>query len=476
MGFDKRRKIIRVLVMLLVILGIFAGYLVITNNPRFKIKMGIQTIFNKADDTLKATQKSAFTNTVLKNKIEYTNRIVANSSLNNNTIKDYIAIPGADFQKLINNSTIKTSVRSDIPNKYLNLDLDYSYNDEKILASTYIDNEQLYMQIQDYFDKILKINKEYFNTEEYFKQTTTKATVDEISYILNIIKFSIVDASEFATVTKTKEEVTIVDEKINLHKTTLVMDTDFVKKLKTIFCNKVLYDQKAKEILFKMGSYKNTTELENLIKEELVNIEMKVEDYKKIAEYSLYTSGVFNKVVRNEFRYFDDKNIVLQYTTYDTIKFNKQISIYENNELSSQINIMQKPNNYYDINATKGRDMSLDISGTITEKLIEVNYTLRLSKHDDLKGDIRYELKNINNNEMNQNLIFRLNTPESYGTAQVTMDSTLKVVNEITKPDFSNSVKIDSLTADQLEDIMVKFQNKNPKMIKLVVDLINSLI
>ena len=473
MGFDKRRKIIRILVVLLVI---FAGYLVITNNPRFKIKMGIQTIFNKADDTLKATQKSEFTNAFLKNKIEYTNRIVANSTLNNNTIKDYIAISGADFQRLINNSTIKTSIKSDMPNKYLNLDLDYSYNDERILASTYIDNEQLYIQIQDYFDKILMVNTEYFNAEEYFKQTATKVTVDEISYMLNLVKFSIVDASEFATVTKTKEQVTIVDEKINLHKTTLSMDTDFVKKLKTILCNKVLYDQKAKEILFKMGSYESITELENVIKEELVNIEKKVENYKKIAEYSLYTSGVFNKVVRNEFRYFDDDNIVVQYTTYDTIKFNKQVSIYENNELVSQINITQKPNNYYDIDITKGRDMSLDISGTLTEKLVEINYTLRLSKHDDLKGDIRYELKNISSNEMNQNLIFRLNTPESYGTAQVTMDSTLKVVNEITKPDFSNSVKVDSLTADQLENIMKNFQNKNPNIIKLVIDIINSLI
>lgn len=476
MGFDKRRKAIRILVVLLVILVVFAGYLVITNNPRFKIKMGIQTIFNKVDDTLMATQKSEFTNAFLKNKVEYTNRIVANSTLNNNTIKDYIAMPGADFQKLINNSTIKTNVKSDIPNKYLNVDLDYSYNDERILANTYIDNEQLYIQIQDYFDKILKINTEYFNAEEYFNQMTTKITVEEISYILNVIKFSIVDASEFATVTNSKEEVTIVDKKINLHKTTVVMDTDFIKKLQTIFSNKVLYDQKAKEILFKMGSYKDITELENLIKEELVNIQMRVEEYKKVAEYSLYTSGIFNKVVRNEFRYFDEKNIVVQYTTHDTIKFNKQISIYENNELLSQINIIEKPNNYYDITATKGRDMSLDISGTITEKLVEVNYTIRMSKHDDLKGDIRYELKNINSNEMNQNLILRLNTPESYGTAQVTMDSTLKIVNEITKPDFSNSVKIDSLTTDQLEAIIVNFQNKNPNMIKLVVDIINSLI
>jgi hypothetical protein len=95
---------------------------------------------------------------------------------------------------------------------------------------------------------------------------------------------------------------------------------------------------------------------------------------------------------------------------------------------------------------------------------------------DDIKGDIRSEIKNIGKSEMNQTITARLNTPESYGTANITIDSTYKILNEITKPDFKNSIDVNSLTNDQTTSIMTNFEKNNPKLIQAINDIITSIM
>lgn len=481
MGFDKNSKIIKILIFIAILLIIFAGYLLVTNNARFKIKMAIQTVFNKVDDSLKGAENTKWTNAFLENKVENTNRVVTKLSLSDD-ILEYIGPAGKKLENFINNSTIETNIKSDIPNKFMDIGLDYTYNAEKIHVNTYIDSNSMYLYMKDYFGKYLELKTEDFETDEIFKQMTSNVKIEDIRYIIGIVKFSMVDASEFATVTNAKAEIDVDGKKINVNETKLNIDTNFLNKLQTIFLNKVLYDNKAKVILFNMfptGTYQTITDLEADIQNELSKIVTTVEENELFGEYSIYTSGVFNKLIRSQIKVIGEDEVVVQYTTYNAEKFDTQISVYENNELSGQVNVIENANDNFDITITVGQDISMDLKGVITESLLDIAYTLRISSFDDFKGDIRIENKNISETEMNQTFAFRLNTPESYGTINLTADSTTKIIDTPLIPPVIlsiNSVAIDELTDSQSLELMTNFQNKNPKTITAVGEIVNDIL
>lgn len=482
MGFDKNSKLIKFLIVLVILLVIFAGYLVITNSARFKLKMAIQSTFNIMDDSLKELENSSMENVLLDNKVESTSRIVTKVSLSNDVLK-FIGPAGKKLENFINNSTIETNIKSDIPNKYMDIGLDYTYNNEKMHVNTYMKNNSMYLYLKDYFDKYLKIETEELDSKGIFNQMDSTVKVEDIRYMLSVLKFSIVDASEFANVNSSKVEIDVDGKRINVNETKLNVDTNFINKLKTIFLNKVLHDDKAKVIIFNMiqtEQYQTIDELEAAIQEEVLNIERTTEENQMLGEYSIYTSGIFNKLVRNEIKILGETEVVVQYTTYNAEKFDDQISLYENNELFGQINIMQNSKDNYDIAIKVGQDISMDLKGTISKSLLDIAYTLRISGYDDFKGDLRVEEKKVSETELNQTLIFRLNTPESYGTVNLTADSTMKIVNTefavIPILDGLNTRNIDSLTDNESLELMTNFQNKNPKTINDISVIINDIL
>lgn len=471
MGFERNKKIIiKVLILIIVLLVALAGYIVLVNNPNFKIKAAVKYIFNEVDSAIDLSQNSAIANAFLENKTEITNRLTAKLSLSDDIITQ-IGPVGKNIEDLINASAIETNIKSDVPNKYSDIAMSYSYNNERITANAYIDKSQLYVLIKDYLDKYIKIEE-----QQSAQKIMSTVSAQEIRYLLDISKKSIVDAVSYGQITTSKVEIDIDEEKIPVNKTTLTIDKKFTNQVTTILLNKILMDDKAKEIILKLVDSEvcpNIAALEDDIRDQLLNIESTTYDNEVLAEYSLYTSGIFNNIVRNEVKAFAYDNTVLQYTTYKTEKFDTQISIYSNNELMSQINIKETSENNYDTSATLGQDMSMDVKGIISDSKVDVNYTVRISGMDDLKGDLNIETRNISKNEINQTFTIRLDTPESYGTANLTVESTLKIIDSITKPDFTNSVKLESLTTKQLMDIYMNFQSKNPEFVKVIDKIIN---
>jgi hypothetical protein len=479
MGFERNKKIIiKILIAVIVVLLTFAGYIVVTNNSKFKVKAAIKYVFNQTDYAFKLAENSVMTNAFLENKVEITNRLTAKVSLSDDTIES-IGPASKKIENLINDSIIETNIKSDIINKYMDMGINYSYNNEKITANGYINNSELYIYVKDYFSKYLKVDADDFDAEQFFDQITSGVKVDEIRYLMNILKQSIVDGIDYSKVTNSKVVIDVDEEKLSVNKTTLTIDTDLKNKVTTIFLNKIIHDNKAKEILLKLSDstiYPNVSYLEDDIRDELLSLESTTYDNEVLGEYSLYTTGLFNTVVRNEIKSLGSEESVIQVTSYKTLTFDTQVAVYKNNELAAQTNIKENTEDNYDIAVTFGQDVSLDVKGTISQKLTDVSYTLRISGVDDVKGDIRLETKNISKNEISQTFNAKLNTPESYGTVNLTVDSTIKIIDNITKPDFKNSVKLDSLTSSQTNSIMTNFQNKNPLIIKTVTEIFNSLM
>ncbi len=470
MGFEGNKKtIIKVLIVVIIALALFAGYIVLVNNPTFKIKSAVRYIFKETDSILQLAEKSSISNSIFENKTEVTNRMTAKVSLSDD-VKNLIGPVSKSIEDLVNNSIIETNIKSDIPNKYSDVELNYSYNNEKIKANAYLDNNEIYVLIKDYFDKYIKVTD-----EKVLQDAVKEVKVDEIRYLVDVLKNSIVDSVSYGTISDSKVLIDIDEEKISVNKTTLTIDTKFTNQVTTILLNKILMDNKAKDIIIKLSgseTYPNVTALEDDIRDQLLNIENTNYDNEVIGEYSLYTSGIFNKVVRNEFKSFDENNTVLQYTTYKTIKFDTQTSIFENNELIAQVNVKETSPDNYDITSTYGKNMSMDVKGIISQSKVDVNYTLRVSGLNDIKGDLNIETRNISKSEINQSFTFRLNTPESYGTINLTVDSTIKTIENITKPDFTNNVGYENITSTEISDIYTNFVNKNPELINAIGKII----
>ncbi|MDF2866299.1 MAG: hypothetical protein K0R72_1117 [Clostridia bacterium] len=470
MGFEGNKKtIIKVLIVVIIALALFAGYIVLVNNPTFKIKSAVRYIFKETDSILQLAEKSSISNSIFENKTEVTNRMTAKVSLSDD-VKNLIGPVSKSIEDLVNNSIIETNIKSDIPNKYSDVELNYSYNNEKIKANAYLDNNEIYVLIKDYFDKYIKVTD-----EKVLQDAVKEVKVDEIRYLVDVLKNSIVDAVSYGTINDSKVLIDIDEEKISVNKTTLTIDTKFTNQVTTILLNKILMDNKAKDIIIKLSgsdTYPNVTALEDDIRDQLLNIENTNYDNEVIGEYSLYTSGIFNKVVRNEIKSFDENNTVLQYTTYKTIKFDTQTSIFENNELVAKVNVKETSPDNYDITSTYGKNMSMDVKGIISQSKVDVNYTLRISGLNDIKGDLNVETRNISKSEINQTFTFRLNTPESYGTINLTVDSTIKTIENITKPDFTNNVGYEDITSTEISDIYTNFVNKNPELINAISKII----
>jgi|GEM_PF-2960150 len=479
MGFERNKKmLIKFLVSVIIVLLAFTGYIILVNNSRYKIKSSVKYIFNKTDETLQLAQNSAMTNAFLENKTELTNRVVAKVSLSDDTIESF-GPSGKKMEDLINNSIIETVVKSDVINKYMDMGINYSYNNEKIEANAYISDNELYLYIKDYFDKYLKVDASDFNVDQFFNQITSGVKVDEIRYLMNIFKQSVVDGIDYSKINSSKAEIDIDEEKLSVNKTTITIDTELENKVTTILLNKILRDTKAKEIILKLSDskvYPNVSYIEEDIKNQLSSLETTTYDNEILGEYSIYTSGIFSNVIRNEFKSFDSKENAIQITTYKTLTFDTQIAIYENNELTSQANIKKTPENKYDIAIIFGQDISIDIKGTISQSLTDISYIVRISGAEDVKGDIRLETTTTSKNEINQIFKAKLNTPESYGTIDLTVNSTLKTVAEITKPDFKNNVNLNSLTEAQSADITKKIENKNSQFIKIINEIFSSLM
>ena len=479
MGFERKRKIIaNFLIVLIIALLAFTGYIMLVNNSKFKIKTAIRYVFNRTDTAIGLVQNSPMSNAILNNKTELTNRIIAKISLSDDAVKTMGPV-SKNIEDLINNSSIDTNIKTDVANKYMDLGINYSYNNEKTSANAYLNNNELYIFLKGYFDKYLKFDTADFSADQVFNEMTSGIKVDEIRYLMNILKQSVADSIDYGTITTSKTSIDIYEDKVPVNKTTITIDTKLKNKATIIFLNKISHDNKAMAIVLKLSDsskYPTVDYLKNDIMDELSNLETKTFDNKILGEYSIYTSGIFNNVVRNELKTVGGTENVIQITTYKTDIFDTQISVYENNELTFQSNIKGGPNDNYDIAITSGKAMSLDIKGVISQPTIDVTYLLKISGADDVKGDITLKTNNVSKNEINQTFNAKLNTPESYGTANLTIETTLKIVDEIIKPDFSNNVKINALTTNQTNTIMTNFQNKNPKLIKAISNIISSLL
>ncbi|MEG1990038.1 MAG: hypothetical protein RR144_04115 [Clostridia bacterium] len=465
----KSKKVIIgiIIIFVLIVITSISTYFVIINNPNFRIKATIGYMFEIADNFLKETEKSEIVNAFLDKKLVIKGKFSPNIKFSNSFKK---TVNLDKLENLINSSYIETNVNSDIQNKYINANISYN----NINADVHLNNNDMYLQIKDYYDKYIKLNTKSDELEDVFKTVSSNIKIEEIRYMMNILKNCIKNSIDEKNITRISTDITIDEEKIDVNKITFKMDNKYMNKLEQSLLNKILNNEKAKQITFKLFSnkYKNITEFENNINLELEKIKKETTEKNEIvAEYIIYTNGIFNTTVRQELKIIDIIEEVLQYTTYKSIKFDECISYYKNNELVAESNIKNISKNIYDITTSIGKNTSFDIKGKLNEKNTDLDYVVRLAGMDEIKGNLKIDTNKINNKEMNQRLNLIINADKTYGILNLKCENNFKIVESITKPNFTESVDIKDITKIELNNIFNKFQTLNEKLIKDIIQI-----
>lgn len=468
-------KIAILLIITTLLISLFLIFLAYINNSKFKIKMAAEYIFNKTNNLATLMQNSPLVYSYGDNKINVVSDITANFDLSND-ILTFLGPKGKDIETFINNSSANTSVNIDALNKYMDATINYSYTDEKLPINTYLNENQIYLYSKDIYDKYINTKQSWFNSDAFFDKLSSQISVDEINYILNILKQSVMYSLDYGKYFTSKSKILVDDMFINVTKSTIIIDTELKNTFDNNFFNSVIDDDRAMNILYKMADHKkypDRTSLDAYIRSRISNSQNQVINNQKIGEYSIYTSGPFDKVERNEIRLYNE-NIIIQYNSHSTNNYDSQIAIYYGNYYLSQASIKQIALDNYNINITIGNNIEINLQGIIKQSFIDLAYLISMGGIDDIQGNIKNVSTTSGQNQISNNFVFALNTPDTYGTANITINNVVKTIDNVAVPDLTNVEDIDKITEKEYGQIMLNIMAKSPKLLEALDNILGT--
>lgn len=472
-NLKNRKLLISIGIALVIAIVLFTTYFIVTNNPTFRVKATISYMIGSASELLEKSDNSQFTNAFLNGRTEIKTDITAKLSFADG-LKKKLSVPLDKIEKFVNSSLISTEIKTDIKDEYVNVNLDYVYNNDKISIETYTSDLDTYLRAKEYYDNFIKIGS---ISQKYSDVISSQITNDELSYIVDIIKKSIVDSIEDKNIKKTDDIIEIDEERIDVNKFIFEIDNAYINRMQIKLLEIIKTDEKACKIMYKLdkNNYPDVNEFNKSLDLRIKKLNDEVDEKDiVVAEYVVYTKGVFNETLRQELKMKDSKEFAFQYITYKCSKFDENISIYKDNEIILESNIKKHSKDVYDISTKIGSDISFDIKGKINNSNLDLEYVIRTSGLDDIKGSLKSNSNIVNNKEMKNDFDFKINTPETYGTLELTAKTYFKVVDNISKVSFKDSVPVNNITNEEMINILEKFESKNNKILKDLNDIILS--
>lgn len=429
-----KKKIILPLIITLILLAVASAgvYLFLKSQSRNMIITRsfehLQASFNKNTELALALPKIA--------EYSQSSQITLNASSSNTDIATYL--------KEFNNYLINYDLEKRNDSLYVALDL--KNNNQSIFNLKALgQNNKLYLAVEQIFSKVLEFDYEtdalvkddYISYEDYLYlyQTILKTTM------LNITDDSL--AQE-------KTTINLDGKSVKVNKTTVALDQGKLIQLGNNVINDLKADARANEILNKISpdfkDFKFTS----------VHIPATAK-----LKYSVYSSGLFNKVVGVDLE-FDDGEFIAQYRaeTNDTIYL-----IDENNNLKL---VFKKTTNKLDI-------VIYDNTNQVAEIVIESNNSKNLNVSLEAKIEGASYVFNWTTiveeltagKEYKINNAFKITATEAGSdmSFEIKADILLKDISNATassKLDITNAVKYENLTEAELTEI-------SNKMIQLIL-------
>lgn len=340
--------------------------------------------------------KSIVRNVLGSNKNSVSNSLIANEDLDKYKINGIVRVD-ADLGKINENVTnilkditLQFGGEVDFKESIANIEINTKYKNERLIdLSTYFENGNTYLHLDDIFNKYIKFDN--MEDGESIKDVlkNIKLKQNELNTIINSIKKSFKE--EIMKYDFNKEDVVIVVDDINIstYDNYVILKNNEVSKLASSIIKYLANDNDAIKAIETLFDEKNVKEILNEL-----STQIEKEEYIGTYRFDFYTDkGLFNK---------------------DLIGLRIEIS---QNSVTSTINIGKLEDGIFISASSMGTSCGIKV----IKNNSNINFTIKLR---DLEND-----------------------------AKIDISVNYEKVDKINKPDISKSVNLDKLTDEDMKKI-----------------------
>lgn len=365
----------------------------------------------------------------------------------------------------INALNFKMDMSADKEKQLFNLFMDIKYDKDSLINfNAYGKPNSVYFDLKDLYDKYIEIPVEEYAT--YFEETD--ANIDDVEYVIERVKDSLLNNLDSKDFSKTSEKINIDDKDI---KTTKVTYTLTEYKLTNILIN-VLKELKEDSKFMNKISILSNTNVDELKKEfdEMINQlndELKDADTKDELLISVYTKGIMNEAIKYSIQSDDE---IISYTNYKDVK---TVEFKDSETTYLILTNVKNDDETYKTEITMDT-VKITIDSKIENNTWTNNYKLVESESMmQISGEYTYKTEEVNKEEYKEDLKFTMLIGAS-GISIINMDitakGTTKYNEEVSLPDLSNKVLYNKLTEEDTNKILQNLMS-NEKL----VDFINTI-
>ena len=383
----------------------------------------------------------------------------------NELFKSELSEEDIELLNEINALNFKMDMSADKEKQLFNLFMDIKYDKDSLINfNAYGKPNSVYFDLKDLYDKYIEIPVEEYAT--YFEETD--ANIDDVEYVIERVKDSLLNNLDSKDFSKTSEKINIDDKDI---KTTKVTYTLTESKLTNILIN-VLKELKEDSKFMDKISILSNTSVDELKKEfdEMINQlndELKDADTKDELLISVYTKGIMNEAIKYSIQSDDE---VISYTNYKDVK---TVEFKDSETTYLILTNVKNDDETYKTEITMDT-VKIIIDSKIENNIWTNNYKLVESESMmQISGEYTYKTEEINKEEYKEDLKLTMSIGAS-GISIINMDitakGTTKYNEEVSLPDLSNKVLYNKLTEKDTNKILQNLMS-NEKL----VDFINTI-
>ena len=323
---------------------------------------------------------------------------------------------------VLNSEKLSYSYGLDFQNKKLYSGVSLSEDDVKLFdLMFYILNDKSYILFKN-INRLVRIDADLdtFDTDEVEKIDISK---DDVRYVIKTYKDIIIESIDKNDLVKSSKTISLSGKDVNVNSLSYTLDKNNYEKFVTSIIDNSLNNNKLLEILAKMSN----TEVSEIKKSlEDSKSSSSFDDFDSKIVFDIFTKGFTNTYVGMDINFDDEMIVQIRDNGNDT----NVIVLFEGYTL----NLVIKNSNYdsYDI----------DFEFKYEEKGVNGNISTSSNRISDNKIENSFSFKLNNSNNKNFNITTKY----------------VQVIGEnIEGIDVSDAVDIDSLTNEDMEEILSKF-------------------
>lgn len=358
----------------------------------------------------------------------------------------------------INKLELKTKVGIDSKNSNVLMNIDTLYdNSELLVLGAYLKDNKYYLELKNLYDKYIEIS-DMVELEE----VNVDVEKSDVKYVLSSVEKSFTKNLNDKDFKKSKETITVNGKKVKVSKITYNLSQKTIYELSIKMLEDLKNDSKFIKILSKISGTKEAV-IKDSLKDAISDIKdgLKDADTENVISLSTYVKGLNKKYIGFSSKIKGtDNTVVVNYFEDGDVK---QVDL--SSDETKLLSITEKDNTTITI-SSNNQEYKLSINKKESGKNTTYTFNLKSGDTTYLTGTLTD--KEVSSTDSKQANDIALNISFA---GVINIDITDSVVVEykdkLDLPDTTNSIKIENITEQEQQEIMVKLY-KNEGFQKLI--------